>query len=169
MSSKMQTSKPTESELEILQLLWEMGPSTVRAVNDRLNDPQKTPRGGRRAGNEPREVGYTTTLKIMQIMHEKGLVTRQEDGRTHIYAATVSESDTQSALLQQFVDSAFRGSAMKMVLQALGNHEASAGELDEIKSLIAQLEQNQSGEQENNDSSSPDQNRGKTKSMQPEL
>ncbi|MCK6695882.1 MAG: BlaI/MecI/CopY family transcriptional regulator, partial [Thermoanaerobaculia bacterium] len=69
----MPTSRPTESELEILQLLWEMGPSTVRAVNDRLNDPANPPRGGRRAGAEPREVGYTTTLKIMQIMHDKGL------------------------------------------------------------------------------------------------
>lgn len=161
MFSKMPTSKPTESELEILQLLWEMGPSTVRAVNDRLNDPANPGRGGRRSGAEPREVGYTTTLKIMQIMHEKGLVSRQEDGRTHIYAAAVSESETQSALLQQFVDAAFRGSAMKMVLQALGNHEASADELDEIKSLIAQLEQNQSGEQNegNTHLNSPGQNR----------
>lgn len=161
MFSKMPTSRPTESELEILQLLWEMGPSTVRAVNDRLNDPANPPRGGRRAGAEPREVGYTTTLKIMQIMHDKGLVRRQEDGRTHIYAAAVSESDTQSALLQQFVDAAFRGSAMKLVLQALGNHEASADELDEIKSLIAQLEQNQSGEQGNDNThlNSPEQNR----------
>ncbi len=139
----MQLSKPTESELEILQLLWEMGPSTVRAVNDRLNDPKNPPRGGRRSAGEPREVGYTTTLKIMQIMHEKGLVTRVEDSPTHIYASAVSEQDTQSVLLQQFVDSAFRGSAMKMVLQALGNHDASQAELEEIKSLIAQLEQNQ--------------------------
>lgn len=148
MLSRMQPSKPTESELEILQLLWEMGPSTVRAVNDRLNDPRNPPRGGRRSAGEPREVGYTTTLKIMQIMHEKGLVTRQEDARTHVYAASVSEQDTQSALLQQFVDSTFRGSAMKMVLQALGNHDASPDELDEIKSLIAQLEQNQADETE---------------------
>lgn len=139
----MQVSKPTESELEILQLLWEMGPSTVRSINDRLNDPQNLPRVGRRNTGEPREVGYTTTLKLMQIMFEKGLVSRAEEGRTHIYTAVTSEQDTQSALLQQFVDSAFRGSAMKMVLQALGNHDASPSELDEIKSLIAQLEQEQ--------------------------
>ena len=139
----MQLSKPTESELEILQLLWEMGPSTVRAVNERLNDPANPPRGGRRTTGEPREVGYTTTLKLMQIMYEKGLVTRQEDGRTHIYSAVESEKDTQSVLLQQFVDSAFRGSAMKLVLQALGNHDASQAELEAIKTLIAQLEQNQ--------------------------
>ena len=137
----MTFSKPTESELEILQLLWELGPSTVRAVNDRLNDPDNPPRGGRRSSGEPREVGYTTTLKLMQIMYEKGLVSREEDGRTHIYTAVVTERDTQSMLLQQFVDSAYRGSAMKLVLQALGNHEASPSELDEIKVLIAQLEE----------------------------
>jgi predicted transcriptional regulator len=125
----MSVSKPTDAELEILQLLWQLGPSTVRTVNDRLN--------------QHREVGYTTTLKMMQIMHEKSIVTREEDGRTHLYTAAIAESDTQSVLLQQFVDNAFRGSASKLVLQALGNHEASAAELDEIKALIAQLEQNQ--------------------------
>ena len=125
----MPVSKPTDAELEILQLLWQLGPSTVRTVNDRLN--------------QHREVGYTTSLKMMQIMHEKGIVTREEDGRTHVYTAAIAESDTQSVLLQQFVDNAFRGSASKLVLQALGNHEASAAELDEIKALIAQLEQNQ--------------------------
>ncbi|HMX40165.1 MAG TPA: BlaI/MecI/CopY family transcriptional regulator, partial [Saprospiraceae bacterium] len=121
--------RPTDAELEILHLLWELGPSTVRTVNDRLN--------------ERRGLGYTTTLKMMQIMHEKGLVQRTEDGRTHLYSASVSEADTQSHLLQQFVDNAFRGSASKLVLQALGNHQASAEELDEIKALIAQLEQQQ--------------------------
>lgn len=140
----MQASKPTESELEILQLLWELGPSTVRTVNEHLNNPLKPARTGRRSVGPPREVGYTTTLKIMQIMYEKGLVGRDEDGRTHIYSAAVSESETQSALLQQFVDAAYRGSAMKLVLQALGNHEASPSELDEIKALLAQIEQNQS-------------------------
>jgi BlaI family transcriptional regulator, penicillinase repressor len=118
--------KPTDSELEILHLLWEMGPSTVRAVNERLNTR--------------REVGYTTTLKMMQIMFEKGLVTRVEEGRTHSYAAAVKKDDTQSLLLQDFVDTAFRGSAMQLVMQALGNHEASSAELDEIKALIAQIE-----------------------------
>jgi len=126
----MTFSKPTDAELEILHLLWELGPSTVRTVNDRLN--------------QRRELGYTTTLKMMQIMSEKGLVTRTEDGRTHLYAAAVAEADTQSRLLQQFVNNAFLGSASKMVLQALGNHQATAAELDEIKALIAQLEQNQS-------------------------
>jgi len=124
----MQTSKPTESELEILHLLWELGPSTVRAINDRLN--------------MLRGVGYTTTLKFLQIMHDKGLVSRMEEGRTHLYTAAVTQDATQSVLLQQFVDAAFRGSAMKLVMQALGNHEASTKELDEIKALIAQIEQN---------------------------
>jgi predicted transcriptional regulator len=121
--------RPTDSELEILHILWQRGPSTVRTVNDALNTR--------------REVGYTTTLKLLQIMHEKGLATRQEEGRTHVYAAAVTQEETQSVLLQQFVDAAFRGSAMKLVMQALGNHEASAAELDEIKALINQLEQSQ--------------------------
>lgn len=121
--------KPTDSELEILQILWQKGPTTVRVINDLLN--------------EQREVGYTTTLKFMQIMFEKGMVSRVEDGRTHIYTALVEEYGTQSLLLQKFVDNTFRGSAAQLVMQALGNHEASAAELDEIKALIAQIEQNQ--------------------------
>ena len=95
--------KPTDAELQILHVLWEQGPSTVRTVNDLLNTQ--------------REVGYTTTLKIMQIMHaEKGLLTRQEDGRTHIYSAAVTRDETQASLLQQFVDNTFRGSAMQLVM-----------------------------------------------------
>lgn len=118
--------KPTESELEILQVLWQYGPVSVRFVNDKLN--------------EEREVGYTTTLKLMQIMADKGLVKRNTESRTHIYEAAAGESDMQQRLLKRFVDKAFRGSAMKMVMQALGNHEASAEELDEIKALIRRLE-----------------------------
>ena len=82
----MPTSKPTEPELDTLHLLWEMGPSTVRTVNDRLNDL--------------REVDYTTTLKLLQIMHEKGLVNRIEDGRTHIYTASVTQDATTSGILK---------------------------------------------------------------------
>lgn len=121
--------KPTDSELEILQVLWAKGPSTVRQVNELLNTR--------------REVGYTTTLKLLQIMHEKGLATRTEEGRTHIYTAVAAERDTQSYLLQEFVDQAFRGSAMQLVLQALGNNDASVEELDEIKALIAKIENDQ--------------------------
>lgn len=120
------SSRPTESELEILQVLWQLGPSSVRVVNEHLN--------------AKREVGYTTTLKLMQIMVDKGLALRDTSQRTHIYRAAIAEGDTQQRLLKNFVDTAFRGSAMKMVMQALGNHEASADELEEIKSLIEQME-----------------------------
>ena len=118
--------KPTDSELMILQILWQNGPSSVRFVNDRLN--------------EEREVGYTTTLKLMQIMSDKGLAIRNTESRTHIYSAAVSEADTQKRLLRKFVDTTFRGSAMKLVMQALGNHEASPQELDEIKAMIEKME-----------------------------
>lgn len=119
-------NKPTESELEILQILWSKGPSSVRKVNDTLN--------------EKREVGYTTTLKIMQIMLDKGLVIRDTSSRTHIYQAVTSETQTQQELLARFLKTTFKGSASKLVMQALGNHKASAKELDEIKSLIKKIE-----------------------------
>jgi BlaI family transcriptional regulator, penicillinase repressor len=124
--------KPTDSELEILHFLWQLGPCTVRTVNDLLNEDRKT---------GPKEsAGYTTTLKLMQIMLEKGLVTRTEEGRTHLYSAAVQQEAAQSLLLQAFVNNAFRGSTAQLVMQALGNQQASAGELDEIKALIAQIE-----------------------------
>ncbi|HQU59845.1 MAG TPA: BlaI/MecI/CopY family transcriptional regulator [Saprospiraceae bacterium] len=124
--SQNQTPRPTESELEILQILWEYGPSSVRFVNDKLN--------------EEREVGYTTTLKLMQIMADKGLARRNTESRTHIYEAAAGEADTQQRLLNRFLDRAFKGSAMKMVMQALGNHKTSPEELDEIKALIRRIE-----------------------------
>ena len=118
--------KPTESELAILQILWQAGPSSVRFVNEQLN--------------KQREVGYTTTLKLMQIMLDKGLVARDAQSRTHIYTAAVSEANMQKQLLQKFVDTTFRGSAIKMVMQALGNHKTSSEELEEIKALIKKIE-----------------------------
>lgn len=118
---------PTESELEILQVLWQKGPSTVRQVNDILN--------------KKREIGYTTTLKLLQIMAEKRLVVRDTSDRIHIYEAAVGETITQQHLLKRFVDTLFRGSASQLVMQALGNHEASSEELDEIKLLIEKIEQ----------------------------
>ena len=121
--------QPTESELEILQILWGEGPSSVRFVNERLN--------------ERREVGYTTTLKLMQIMVDKGLAGRNTDSRTHIYSAAVDERDTQQQLLSKFMDKTFRGSAANLVMQALGNHKATPDELDEIKALIKKLESGQ--------------------------
>lgn len=119
--------KPTDSELEILQILWQEGPSTVRQVNERLA--------------ENKEVGYTTTLKLMQIMHEKGILTRLEESRSHVYAANIGEDETQATLLERFVDTAFRGSASKLVMQALGNHKSTPAELDEIRKLLDQIEQ----------------------------
>lgn len=123
---KEQLPKPTESELEILQILWQAGPSSVRFVNERLN--------------KQREVGYTTTLKLMQLMVEKGLAGRDTSSRTHIYKALAPERDTQQRLLDQFMNKAFRGSAASLVMQALGNHQASQSELDEIKALIEKIE-----------------------------
>lgn len=118
--------KPTEKELEILQVLWQNGSATVREVNEKLA--------------EKREVGYTTTLKFMQIMHEKGLVTRQKDGKTHIYEATVSEGEAQSSLVNELMDTAFRGSAMKLVMGALGSRKSTAQELDKIRKYLDELE-----------------------------
>lgn len=120
------TNKPTESELEILQILWQYGTNTVRFVNQKLN--------------ETRDVGYTTTLKIMQIMSEKSLVTRDTSQKTHTYKASVSEAVTQQDLLSSFIHTTFRGSAKKLVLQALGTEEATVEELQEIKKLIEQIE-----------------------------
>ena len=121
--------KPTEAELEILLVLWKKGPSSVRDVHDILS--------------AQRETGYTTTLKLMQIMLDKGLVRRNAEARSHIYEALVQEADVQSQLLRRFVDSTFRGSASQLVLQALGNHKASKKELEEIKALIEKIEKNQ--------------------------
>jgi BlaI family transcriptional regulator, penicillinase repressor len=118
--------KPTDSELEILQVLWEQGPSTVRQVNERLA--------------ENKDVGYTTTLKLMQIMHDKSLLTRVEDARSHVYEATVAEEEVQSTLLGRFLDTAFRGSASRLVMQALGNHKTAAEELNQIRELLNQIE-----------------------------
>ena len=126
--SEKHFSKPTEAELKILQVLWVQGPSPVRLVNDILNEKQEG------------EVGYTTTLKLMQIMHDKGLVTRNTDARSHIYEAAISRDDTQQNLLDTFVDNVFSGSAMNLVMSALGNHKASQDELEQIKALIKRME-----------------------------
>ena len=118
--------KPTASELEILSVLWENGPSTVRFVNDKLN--------------EKKTVGYTTTLKFLQIMTDKGLVTRESEGRTHIYSPALKEDRARTQLLDKLLDTAFGGSASKLVMQALGNYKSSREELDEIRALIDKLE-----------------------------
>lgn len=120
------TNKPTESEYQILQILWEKGPSNVRQVNDTIN--------------LTKDAGYTTTLKLMQIMADKGLVERDTSTRTHVYTAAISQEDTQGELLNSFLQKTFKGSAMSLVMQTLGNHKASKEELKEIKRLINQLE-----------------------------
>ena len=121
--------KPTEAELQILQVLWDHGPSSVRFVNDILS--------------EIKEVGYTTTLKLMQIMAEKGIVKRDTTHRTHIYIPTVEKEVTQGNLLSSFIETTFQGSAMNLVMQALGNHKTTGKELEEIKALIDQIEKSQ--------------------------
>ncbi len=118
--------KPTESELEILNILWHNGLATVRDVHEEL---AKT-----------KEAGYTTTLKLMQIMHEKGLVKRDESMRTHVYQAAVNKEKTQKHLLNKMIDSLFGGSSTQLVLQALGSgDQVSAEELAQIQTLIDNL------------------------------
>ncbi len=120
--------KPTDSELEILHVLWQHGPATVRAINDEL--------GQRRQA----EVGYTTTLKLLQLMLDKGLVRRDDEGRSHVYRAAVREQDTQNLLLDKFVAATFGGSALKLVMQALGNRQTSADELAQLRRLLNDIE-----------------------------
>lgn len=120
--------KPTESELEILQVLWEKKNASVRDVHEEL---AKT-----------KDVGYTTTLKLMQIMFEKGLVKRDATLKTHFYQPATSREKTQKHLVGKMIDSLFGGSPTQLVLQALGNHKASPEELEEIRRLIENLKKN---------------------------
>ena len=119
--------KPTDSELEILQILWERGEATVREVHEELS--------------KTKEAGYTTTLKLMQIMHEKGIVRRDESSRTHVYQPAVNKERTQKHLLSKMIDSLFGGSSTQLVLQALGNSEqkVSEAELNQIQNLLDNL------------------------------
>lgn len=119
-------SKPTESELEILSLLWEMKEASVRQIHERLA--------------ETKDTGYTTTLKTMQNMHAKQMVNRNEEQRTHFYSPATNQKDTQKSLLRNLVTTAFGGSAQKLVLQALGEENPSKEELDEIRAFLDQLE-----------------------------
>jgi predicted transcriptional regulator len=119
--------KPTESELEILQVLWGKGTATVRDVHEELS--------------KTKDVGYTTTLKLMQIMHEKGIVKRDDSMRTHIYQASVNKERTQKHLLNKMIENLFGGSPTQLVIQALGDntHKASREELDKIQDLLDNL------------------------------
>ena len=116
--------KPTEGEMEILQVLWQKGNATVREVHEALNK---------------KDSGYTTTLKLMQILHEKGMVERDTNQKTHIYKALVSRDKTEKQLVNKMIDNVFNGSAARLVMQALGNHSASAEEIDEIKKYLDSL------------------------------
>ena len=121
----IKNNKPTESELEILQVLWNEKAATVRTVHEEL---LKT-----------KEAGYTTTLKLMQIMFEKGLVTRDDSSKTHIYQPAVSREKTQQQFLNKMINTLFAGSSSDLVMQALGGHDASGEELEKIQQLINQL------------------------------
>jgi len=118
--------KPTDSELEILQILWKSKSSTVKDVNDELN--------------KFRSVGYTTTLKTMQIMFEKELLGRERSGRSHTYVALIKENETKNMLLDKVLQTVFAGSASKLVMQALGQNKASKKEISEIKKFLNDLE-----------------------------
>jgi len=115
--------KPTDAELAILRVLWKQGPSTVRQVHDVLS------RG--------RQLAYTTTLKLLQIMTEKGLTTREEQGQQHVYRARHAEEETQRRLVGELLERAFGGSTSKLVMQALAAKRASPEELREIRRLLA--------------------------------
>jgi len=117
--------KPTEGEMEILQVLWQKGNCTVREVHEDLNK---------------KDAGYTTTLKLMQIMHEKGLVDRDTSAKTHIYRALINQEKTQQQLVNKMIDNVFNGSAARLVMQALGNKTASQEEIDLIKEYLEKLE-----------------------------
>lgn len=126
MTTDRQPPRPTDSELAILRVLWERGPSTVRDVHEQLNRDGAT--------------GYTTVLKLLQIMTEKGLVVRDETQRAHIYESRYSEQKTQRQLLTDLTERAFGGSATKLVMQALSGRKASASELSAIRQLLDQIE-----------------------------
>jgi BlaI family transcriptional regulator, penicillinase repressor len=118
--------EPTKAELEILNVLWEHGPSTVRFVNDKLN--------------EQRDVNYTSTLKLMQIMADKGSLTCDKGQMKHIYHVAEEEQKTKGQMLDKFVDSVYQGSAGKLVMQLLGNKKASKEDLASIKEILDKLE-----------------------------
>lgn len=119
--------KPTDSEMEILNVLWEHGPSSVREVNDIIS--------------RKKDAGYTTTLKLMQIMLQKGLLERDESERSHIYKAAVNKEQTQKQILRRMIDQVFNGSAAQLVMQALGKHETTPEELEQIKQYLKKMEQ----------------------------
>ena len=121
--------KPTESELEILQIIWEKGQCSVRDVHDVL---EKT-----------KDAGYTTTLKLMQIMHDKGLVERDTSAKTHLYKAVITREQAQNTAVNKILSTVFNGSSSQLIMQVLSNQQSSKEELDMIKDYLNQLEQKQ--------------------------
>lgn len=129
----MQTNdhlKPTDSELEILNILWEKGPCTVREVHEILE--------------KSKEAGYTTTLKLMQIMHDKNLLKRDATNKSHVYTANISQEKTQGQLVKRMIENVFNGSASQLVMQALGQHKSNNDELQEIKRYLEEIEKRSS-------------------------
>lgn len=122
--------RPTEKELEILLILWQKGPVAVKDVHEAMGGDQQN--------------GYTTILKFMQIMHEKGLVSRQKSGKLHLYEALASQADTRQIMLDKMINSVFQGSAMQLVMSALGNTRSSKEELSQIKRYLEKLEAGES-------------------------
>lgn len=126
-NNRPQKADPTKSELEILKVLWENGPSTVRQVNDKLNE-------------QTRAVQYTSTLKLMQIMQEKGLLNRDDSNMKHVYSPAEPEQQTKNYLLEKFVEGMYNGSASSLVMQLLGNKKTSKKELQAIKDLLNKMD-----------------------------
>jgi predicted transcriptional regulator len=122
----MNEKKPTDSEMEILQIMWRLGSCTVRDVHEELI--------------KNKEAGYTTTLKLMQIMHEKSLVDRDTSSKSHIYNATLNQDKVEKQLVGKMIDDVFSGSASRLIMQALGNHRASEKEIEEIKKYLNDLD-----------------------------
>jgi BlaI family penicillinase repressor len=118
---------PTKTEMDVLQVLWKHGPSTVRFVHDKLNEQKEI-------------VQYTSTLKLMQLMKEKGMLDRDETNMKHIYSAAVEEDKIKGNLLGRFVDSMFDGSASSLMLALLDNDKTSAEELQKIKELLSKMD-----------------------------
>ncbi len=127
-SNRRNLPQPTKTELNILRILWVNGESTVREVHEALNEEEAS--------------GYTTALKMLQVMHQKGLVKRDDSQRAHVYAAAVSKMETQSTFLSDMVNRLFDGSTSQMVLQALGNSpKADEAQLEKIQALLSEIEE----------------------------
>jgi predicted transcriptional regulator len=125
----MENTQPTNAELEILNILWEENPLTVKEIHERLA--------------ESKDIGYTTALKLMQVMTTKGFLDRVKEGKRHLYSPAIQRDATRKSLLNRFVDTAFAGSSSSLVMQLLGNKKNSKEDLKAIKKIIEDMEKNQ--------------------------